>query len=117
MEFQGSRHLFPNREYLNWVQNEWILQWLNCAEYGVPSSCQCLFLKYSYLFNYQLIKGVISNHLIQKKDEIINTINEKLEKYPEIKKVYVDFFCFPFNNIDTFRNGMYFNIHKVAYTK
>lgn len=60
---------------------------------------------------------LISNHLTQKKDEIINTINEKLEKYPEIKKVYVDFFCFPFNNIDTFRNGMYFNIHKVAYTK
>lgn len=63
------------------------------------------------------LEALISNHLIQKKDEIINTINEKLEKYPEIKKVYVDFFCFPFNNIDTFRNGMYFNIHKVAYTK
>lgn len=63
------------------------------------------------------LESLISNHLIQKKDEIINTINEKLEQYPEIKKVYVDFFCFPFNNIDTFRNGMYFNIHKVAYTK
>lgn len=60
---------------------------------------------------------LISNHLIQKKDEITNIINEKLEQYPEIKKVYVDFFCFPFNNIDAFRNGMYFNIHKVAYTK
>lgn len=63
------------------------------------------------------LESLISNYLIQKKDEIINTINEKLEKYPEIKKVYVDFFCFPFNNIDAFRNGMYFNIHKVAYTK
>ncbi|MEK6506997.1 HamA C-terminal domain-containing protein [Myroides sp. C4067] len=63
------------------------------------------------------LEALISAHLIQKKDEIINLINEKLEKYPEIKKVYVDFFCFPFNDIDTFRNGMYFNIHKVAYTK
>lgn len=63
------------------------------------------------------LETLISNHLIQKKDEIIDTINKKLEQYPEIKKVYVDFFCFPFNNIDTFRNGMYFNIHKVAYTK
>ncbi|REC43521.1 MULTISPECIES: Hachiman antiphage defense system protein HamA [Chryseobacterium] len=63
------------------------------------------------------LETLISNHLIQKKDEIITTINEKIGKYPEIKKVYVDFFCFPFNNIDTFRNGMYFNIHKVAYTK
>lgn len=63
------------------------------------------------------LESLISNHLNQKKDEIIDTINKKLEQYPEIKKVYVDFFCFPFNNIDTFRNGMYFNIHKVAYTK
>lgn len=63
------------------------------------------------------LESLISNHFIKKKEEIINTINEKLEKYPEIKKVYVDFFCFPFNNIDTFRNGMYYNIHKVPYTK
>lgn len=63
------------------------------------------------------LESLISNHLTQKKEEIINTINKKLEQYPEIKKVYVDFFCFQFNNIDTFRNGMYFNIHKVAYTK
>lgn len=60
---------------------------------------------------------LISKHLIQKKDEIINTINDKLKLYPEIKKVYVDFFCFPFNNIDNFRNGMYLNIHKVPYSK
>ena len=63
------------------------------------------------------LETLISEHLIKKKDDIINRINEKLEKYPEIKKVYVDFFCFPFKNIDNFRNGMYFNIHKVAYTK
>lgn len=60
---------------------------------------------------------LIKNHLINKKEEIINIINEKLDSYTEIKKVYVDFFCFPFNNIDNFRNGMYFNIHKVPYTK
>jgi len=60
---------------------------------------------------------LISNHLDNKKDEIIKIIDEKLNLYPEIKKVYVDFFCFPFNNINNFRNGMYFNIHKVPYTK
>ena len=60
---------------------------------------------------------LIKNHLINKKEEIINIINEKIDSYTEIKKVYVDFFCFPFNNIDNFRNGMYFNIHKVPYTK
>lgn len=60
---------------------------------------------------------LIKNHLIKKKEEIIKIINEKIDTYPEIKKVYVDFFCFPFNNIDNFRNGMYFNIHKVPFTK
>lgn len=60
---------------------------------------------------------LIKNHLIKKKEEIIKIINEKIDSYPEIKKVYVDFFCFPFNNIDNFRNGMYFNIHKVPFTK
>ena len=60
---------------------------------------------------------LIKNHLINKKEEIIKIINDKLDSYTEIKKVYVDFFCFPFNNIDNFRNGMYFNIHKVPYTK
>lgn len=59
---------------------------------------------------------LIKNHLLSKKEEIINIINEKLKSYPEINKVYVDFFCLPFNNIDNFRTGMYFNIHKVPYT-
>lgn len=63
------------------------------------------------------LESLISSYLIHKKDEITNTIIEKLDQYPEIKKVYVDFFCFPFNNIDSFRNGMFLNIHKVAYTK
>ena len=59
---------------------------------------------------------LISNHICEKKDEIVKIINDKLNSYSEIKKVYVDFFCFPFNNIDNFRNGMYFNIHKVPYS-
>jgi len=68
-------------------------------------------------FDSDNLEELIKNHLIDKKNEIINTINEKLNGFPEIKKVYVDFFCFPFNNIDIFRNGMYFNIHKVEYKK
>lgn len=59
----------------------------------------------------------IKQKLLSKKEELIQIINKKLNSYPEIKKVYVDFFCFPFNNIDNFRNGMYFNIHKVPYSK
>jgi len=58
---------------------------------------------------------LLSAHLNSKKAKIIETIKNKLNQYPLIEKVYVDFFCFPFNDIDYFRNGMYFNIHKVQY--
>lgn len=66
--------------------------------------------------SYQL-EELIKNHIEEKKEELIAVINEKLKTYPQIEKVYIDFFCFPFNNIDNFRNGMYFNIHKVPYSK
>ncbi|WP_426486128.1 Hachiman antiphage defense system protein HamA [Flavobacterium sp. 2] len=58
---------------------------------------------------------LLSSHLNSKKAKIIEKIKNKLNQYPLIEKVYVDFFCFPFNDIDYFRNGMYFNIHKVQY--
>jgi hypothetical protein len=63
------------------------------------------------------LEQLIKDHINSKKEELINIINEKLASYPQIEKVYVDFFCFPFNNIDNFRNGMYYNIHKVQYSK
>lgn len=59
---------------------------------------------------------LLTTHLNKKKIEIINTINSKLNKFPLIQNVYIDFFCFPFNDIDYFRNGMYFNIHKVQFS-
>ncbi|MFN0188435.1 MAG: Hachiman antiphage defense system protein HamA, partial [Bacteroidia bacterium] len=59
----------------------------------------------------------IKEYIESKKDELLEKINKKLLTFPHIGKVYVDFFCFPFNNIDNFRNGMYFNIHKVSYSK
>jgi len=67
--------------------------------------------------NRDELELLIKNHLEQKKDKLVKKINEKLKSFPQIEKVYVDFFCFPFNNIDNFRNGMYFNIHKVPYSK
>lgn len=67
--------------------------------------------------NKDHLELLIKNHLESKKDEIVRKINEKLKTFPQIEKVYVDFFCFPFNDIDNFRNGMYFNIHKVPFSK
>ena len=67
--------------------------------------------------NKDELELLIKNHIESKKEELIRKINEKLKTFPQIEKVYVDFFCFPFNNIDNFRNGMYFNIHKIPYSK
>ncbi|WP_374505788.1 Hachiman antiphage defense system protein HamA [Flavobacterium sp.] len=63
------------------------------------------------------LEFLIKTHLESKKDKLVEKINEKLKTFSQIEKVYVDFFCFPFNNINNFRNGMYFNIHKVPYSK
>jgi len=63
------------------------------------------------------LEELIKDHLSEKKKEIIDLIQEKLDSSLNLKKVYLDFFCFPFNDINLFREGMYFNIHRVPYTK
>src|SRR5690606_32916001 len=37
----------------------------------------------------------LKNYMDSKKEELVRKINEKLKKFPQIEKVYVDFFCFP----------------------
>lgn len=63
------------------------------------------------------IEELIKEFLEKEKTGLIDLINEKIKLYPSIEKVYVDFFIFPFNNIDLFRSGMYQNIHGVEYSK
>lgn len=60
---------------------------------------------------------LIKNYMDNEKDDFMSKINKKLKSFPNIEKVYVDFFIFPFNNIDNFRTGMYYNIHKVPFSK
>jgi len=63
------------------------------------------------------LEKLISKQISDKKNEISLLIQQKLHSFPAIKKVYLDIFCFPFNNIDLFREGMYFNIHGVPHPK
>lgn len=50
------------------------------------------------------------------KDKIlVKKISEKLADYPEVQKVYLDFFILPCNSVDDFRNSMYQKIHGVPY--
>ncbi len=58
---------------------------------------------------------MIKKFMEKEKSKFLNKIKKKLKSFPLIQRVYIDFFCFPFNNISEFREGMYFNIHKVPY--
>lgn len=62
------------------------------------------------------LETLIKEFVKKEKDQFAKKIQDKIAAYPRIKRVFVDFFIFPFNNIDLFRNGMYFNIHKVPYS-
>lgn len=61
------------------------------------------------------LEDLIKKELSAKKDAIIKTINSKVKTYNNIQKVYLDFFIIPTNNVDSFRNAMYFEIHGVPY--
>ncbi len=64
----------------------------------------------------QALEELIKTYMEKEKADFIKKTTEKFNSYPNIQKVYVDFFIFPFNSIDAFRNGMYYNIHKVKFT-
>ena len=63
------------------------------------------------------LEELIKSFMEKEKKDFIKKINNKIKEYPNIQKVYIDFFIFPFNNIDNFRNGMYYNIHKIPFSK
>jgi len=57
----------------------------------------------------------IKTAMVAKKEKIIKSINDKLSSYPEVSKVYLDFFIVPYNDINNFRDAMYYHIHGVSY--
>lgn len=61
------------------------------------------------------LEQLIKEKLLKEKARYIESINTKIESYDSIQKVYVDFFIFPFNNIDSFRNTLYKVIHGISY--
>jgi len=65
--------------------------------------------------NNEELENLIKNYMEKEKFNFISKINKKVNLLPSIAKIYIDFFIFPFNDIDSFRNGMYFSIHKVPY--
>lgn len=62
------------------------------------------------------LETLIKEKLLAEKTRYIDTINSKIQSFDKIQQVYLDFFIFPFNNIDTFRNSLYKFIHGVNYS-
>ena len=63
------------------------------------------------------LEAKIKEEFENKKIGIVESINLKLESYPEVKNVYLDFFLIPYNDVDKFRNAMYYFIHGVPFQK
>ena len=57
-------------------------------------------------------KGISNN-----REHIINFIKSKVATYPEVAKVYVDFFLVPSNDVNKFRDTMYYHIHGITYPR
>lgn len=58
---------------------------------------------------------LIKDYMLKELASFKTKIKDKLQLSSEVKNVFVDFFIFPFKDIDIFRNGMYYHIHGVSY--
>jgi hypothetical protein len=61
------------------------------------------------------LEQAIEKKLLGHDKTLMDKITEKLKGYPEVEKVYLDFFVLPCNSVDNFRNAMYQKIHGVPY--
>jgi hypothetical protein len=58
----------------------------------------------------------IEKLFIGKEKRMLEKIKQKVDPYTELKKVYLDFFIFPCESVDTFRKIMYQKIHASPYS-
>lgn len=63
------------------------------------------------------LEEALKGYMKRNKKHFFDFVTKKISSYPEVEKVFVDFFIFPFNDISKFRNAMYYNIHGVSYQK
>jgi len=63
------------------------------------------------------LEELLFNAISKTKEKIVKSINNKLVTKPNLKTIFLDFFLIPFNDVDKFRNLMYYLIHAEHYTK
>jgi len=61
------------------------------------------------------LEQAITKQLLGQDKALMDKITKKLKEYPEVEKVYLDFFVLPCSSVDNFRNSMYQKIHGVPY--
>lgn len=63
------------------------------------------------------LEKMLAEYMEKSKVHFMEAVKEKIKSFPEVSKVFIDIFIFPFNDINKFRNGMYYNIHGVSFEK
>jgi len=63
------------------------------------------------------LSAAIGNELSGKEQNYLRKISKQCEAYPNLKKVFLDFFVIPCNSVDEFRDAMYEKIHHVPYQR
>lgn len=63
----------------------------------------------------KMAEELVQEYFIQRGNEHLDLIKEKLEKWHALENVYLDFFIVPVNNVQKFRNSLYYHIHGVSY--
>ncbi len=59
----------------------------------------------------------IKKYWNSRSNNTIKLINDQLDKFPNLKKVILDFFLIPVNSVDEFRNTIYYQLHGVPFKK
>jgi len=58
---------------------------------------------------------LIAGYLDKRHKQHVGLINEKMQSYTELKKVFLDFFILPVKNVDEFRNELFYEIHGLTF--
>lgn len=60
---------------------------------------------------------LIKKYILSRHTEHVEQIKGKCKGFPELQKIYLDFFILPVKNVNDFREEMYYQIHGVPYAR
>lgn len=60
---------------------------------------------------------MVQKYFLKRGQEHFDLIKDKLNNWPDLQKVILDFFIIPVNSVEKFRNEVYYQIHGIQYPK